>query len=91
MVSRLRRKSIVTTLLGLGLLCTSSQAFADDEYKTQDQEGGYSVDFKTDFLDGNDLDATAPLLRVRPPGGRMLLIRPRTSFVTELRKSVENL
>lgn len=84
-------KKTLATLLGLGLLCASSQALAEDGYKTQTDDNGYTVEFGNDFLDGNDLDSSGPILRVRPMGARVVLIRPRTSFVTELKKTVESL
>lgn len=49
----------------------------------------YSYEFDLDFLDGETLAGDGPILRVRPGAARVQLLRPRTSFVPELKKSVE--
>ncbi len=85
-------KLAASLLLGSVCLFTSSVALADEDFKASPQdEDGYTVEFRPDFLDGAGLDGSGPLIVVRPPSARTLLIRPRTSFVTELLKTVENL
>jgi len=59
--------------------------------QTTDTEGGYGYWFPTDALQAPDGAGGAPLIKVRPPGTRATLIRPRVQFVSELLKSVENL
>ncbi|HEY8943148.1 MAG TPA: hypothetical protein VIM73_02750 [Polyangiaceae bacterium] len=51
----------------------------------------YEVDFFEDQLAAEGLIGTVPRIRVRPPAQRTLLIRARTSFVSEMLKSVENM
>jgi hypothetical protein len=47
--------------------------------------------FDDDDLIGATLSTTPPLLRVRPRPVRVMLLRPRASFVAEMRQSVETL
>jgi len=49
----------------------------------------YKVEFDDDLLDGVGLDGTIPIIRVRIGAAKSPLLRPRTSFVRELKKSVE--
>lgn len=49
----------------------------------------YSYEFDLDFLDGGTLAGDGPILRVRPGAARAQLLRLRSSFVPELKKSVE--
>jgi hypothetical protein len=84
------------TLSVLSILTLASGAFAQEgvDYRTRDagaEDSSYTVDFLDDLLNAPGVDANAAVIRGtwRPP--RMLLIRPRASFVPELRKSVENL
>jgi hypothetical protein len=50
---------------------------------------GYSYDFETDFVDGDELTGDGPRIVVRTGSARVLLIRPRTSFRAELLKTLE--
>jgi hypothetical protein len=52
-------------------------------------EPGYSYDFETDFVDGDELTGDGPRIVVRTGSARVLLIRPRTSFRAELLKTLE--
>ncbi len=49
----------------------------------------FTYDFAPDDLIGDTLATTPPLLRVRPHPLRVMLLRPRASFVPEMLKSVE--
>ena len=51
----------------------------------------YDYVFDGDDLVGETLGTTPPLLRVRPKGCHVMLLRPRVQFVAELVKSVEAL
>ena len=88
-------KRSILVLASLALVSSASTALAQEgvDYKTApgEQDGSYSVQFLDDLLDASGVDANAAVIRGtwRPP--RMLLIRPRASFVPELRKSVESL
>ncbi len=55
------------------------------------KEDGYGYDFKDDPLSAGGLNPNDSTIRVRPGPPRTTLIRPRTSFVPEMLKSVENL
>lgn len=77
-----------TFVLSIGGLASAGEG---EDYTTQDETDGYSVKFVDDLLQDSGLDNTAPLIAVRPGASRTMLIRPRASFVSELRKSVENL
>lgn len=79
--------SIVVT--GTALL-VSSAAFAQD-VKTSDTKEGYGYNFTDDPLSAGGFGPNDATIRVRPGPVRTTLIRPRTSFVPEMLKSVENL
>ena len=81
---------------------TSSVAFAQDapppaaaggggSAKSSDEQGGYGYEFSDDPLNAGGFGPNDATIRVRPGPVRTTLIRPRTSFVPEMLKSVENL
>ena len=76
-------------LLAVGLgSCTFAIALgASAQPKTA--TAAYTYDFETDDLVGETLATTPPLLRVRPGPSRVMLLRPRASFVAEMLKSVD--
>ena len=55
------------------------------------QKEGYGYEFSDDPLNAGGFGPNDATIRVRPGPVRTTLIRPRTSFVTEMLKSVENL
>jgi hypothetical protein len=56
------------------------------------QQGlGYGYEFSDDPLNAGGFGPNDATIRVRPGPVRTTLIRPRTSFVPEMLKSVENL
>jgi hypothetical protein len=58
----------------------------------QDGDGeGYGYEFEDDPLNAGGFGPNDATIRVRPKAARTTLIRPRTSFVREMLKSVENL
>jgi hypothetical protein len=57
----------------------------------QTKDAGYSYHFDDDAMVGDTLSTTPPLILVRRPSPRIMLLRPRGSFVSELLKSVEAL
>ena len=61
------------------------------EHETRDTEDGYAVEFADSDLLGYSLGLEGYRIQVRDPFLRVLLIRPRASFVTELQKSVEHM
>ena len=52
---------------------------------------GYGYEFSDDPLSAGGFGPSDATIRVRPGPVRTTLIRPRTSFVPEMLKSVENL
>jgi hypothetical protein len=95
------------TKLGLGLvtaalLLVSSSAFAQGApaagaagagggKAAGGKEDGYGYEFSDDPLSAGGFGPNDATIRVRPGPVRTTLIRPRTSFVPEMLKSVENL
>ncbi len=89
-------------VFGIGaLLLVTSSGYAqqpgagggDKGVKTQNgKEGeGYGYEFSDDPLAAGGFGPNDATIRVRPGPVRTTLIRPRTSFVPEMLKSVENL
>ena len=77
-----------------GILFASSTAFAQgaDVKETGEGDGdGYGYEFADDPLSAGGFGPNDATIRVRPDPIRRTLIRPRTSFVPEMLKSVENL
>ena len=70
--------------VGLALVAISTQSFAQDDE-------GYGYEFEDDPLNAGGFGPNDATIRVRPKAARTTLIRPRTSFVPEMLKSVENL
>jgi hypothetical protein len=52
---------------------------------------GYGYEFEDDPLSAGGFGPNDATIKVRPKAARTTLIRPRTSFVTEMLKSVENI
>jgi len=75
--------------LGLSLTLASPAVFA--QAKSTDAEGGYGYEFSDDPLNAGGFGPNDATIRVRPTAARTTLIRPRTSFVAEMLKSVENI
>jgi hypothetical protein len=55
------------------------------------KDAGYGYEFSDDPLNAGGFGPNDATIRVRPGPVRTTLIRPRTSFVPEMLKSVENL
>jgi len=55
------------------------------------KDEGYGYEFSDDPLAAGGFGPNDATIRVRPGPVRTTLIRPRTSFVSEMLKSVENL
>jgi hypothetical protein len=88
---------VIAALFSFALL--SSSAFAQNTgggggTKTTaggGKEEGYGYEFSDDPLSAGGFGPNDATIRVRPGPVRTTLIRPRTSFVPEMLKSVENL
>ena len=86
------------------LLLLSAQSFAQDAAGAAGAAGGaggaaggnggngdYGYKFEDDPLSAGGFGPADATIRVRPGPVRTTLIRPRTSFVPEMLKSVENI
>lgn len=76
----------IVAAASLTTLAASAQGI--QESKTDD---GYGYSFEDDPLNAGGFGPNDATIRVRARAARTTLIRPRTSFVPEMLKSVENL
>lgn len=82
----------VAGLLAGGALFATSTALAQGVKASDSGDGeGYGYEFADDPLSAGGFGPTDATIRVRPGPVRRTLIRPRTSFVPEMLKSVEQL
>jgi len=87
-----RRSFPLATLLTVLTLATTSAA--DETWSgalITTEADGYGYRFKDDALQAGGLSPSDPRLHVVKHALRSVLIRPRTQFVSEMLKSVENL
>jgi hypothetical protein len=86
-------RSLVSAALAMGMLLVSASAFAQGVKNSGGggKEEGYGYEFSDDPLSAGGFGPNDATIRVRPGPVRTTLIRPRTSFVPEMLKSVENL
>jgi hypothetical protein len=86
------KKSFVGATLALSTLLMASSAFAQAAKPNGEGKAeGYGYEFSDDPLSAGGFGPNDATIRVRPGPVRTTLIRPRTSFVPEMLKSVENL
>jgi hypothetical protein len=79
-------------IVGVSVLLVASVAAAQAKAGGGGKkEDGYGYEFSDDPLNAGGFGPTDATIRVRPGPVRTTLIRPRTSFVPEMLKSVENL
>jgi uncharacterized membrane protein len=78
----------VVVAISLMAAVASAQQKETQESKTED---GYGYSFDDDPLNAGGFGPNDATIRVRARAARTTLIRPRTSFVPEMLKSVENL
>jgi hypothetical protein len=90
-----RRMKIGFAALALGALtfAVAPAAFAQGAPAAKDSktDEGYGYEFDDDPLNAGGFGPNDATIRVRPRAARTTLIRPRTSFVPEMLKSVENI
>ena len=87
-----RSTRVLAAALVLGVsLFTSASAFAQETASSEGDGNGYGYEFSDDPLNAGGFGPNDATIRVRPGPVRTTLIRPRTSFVNEMLKSVENL
>jgi hypothetical protein len=94
------KKQLTVGLIAMGVLLTASAAFAQAPKAAGapaagggagGKDEGYGYEFSDDPLSAGGFGPNDATIRVRPGPVRTTLIRPRTSFVPEMLKSVENL
>ncbi len=80
-------------IAAVSMLLVASEALAQDAGKNAGgkKDEGYGYEFTDDPLNAGGFGPNDATIRVRPGPVRTTLIRPRTSFVPEMLKSVENL
>lgn len=84
-----RVQQLVAGLAFLAMASGASTALAQtSESQTSD---GYGYSFEDDPLNAGGFGPNDATIRVRKRAARTTLIRPRTTFVPEMLKSVENL
>jgi hypothetical protein len=86
------KSCFVGATLALGVFLTASSVLAQAAKPGGGgKEEGYGYEFSDDPLSAGGFGPNDATIRVRPGPVRTTLIRPRTSFVPEMLKSVENL
>jgi len=82
----------VAMISGIAVTLIASMAFAQGKAAGGGKKDeGYGYEFSDDPLSAGGFGPNDATIRVRPGPVRQTLIRPRTSFVPEMLKSVENL
>jgi hypothetical protein len=83
----------VVGCVGLAMLWLGGVAAAQETKETKESktDDGYGYSFDDDPLNAGGFGPNDATIRVRARAARTTLIRPRTSFVPEMLKSVENL
>jgi len=81
----------VAILIGVAAFALSSAALAQDAKGGGDKADGYGYEFSDDPLNAGGFGPNDATIKVRPRAARTTLIRPRTTFVPEMLKSVENI
>lgn len=89
-------KRVLFGLVAAAFVLSSASAFAQQggagvKATGGGKDEGYGYEFSDDPLAAGGFGPNDATIRVRPGPVRTTLIRPRTSFVPEMLKSVENL
>lgn len=90
-MKNLKKIGFTTTASVLAFLLLSSTAFAQGVKDGKADSEGYGYEFEDDPLAAGGFGPNDSRIRVRRGAQRSTLIKPRTQFITELLKSVENL
>jgi hypothetical protein len=88
-MTRSLRVGFAALALGAAALVVAPTASAQPAKAGGDE--GYGYTFEDDPLNAGGFGPNDATIRVRPRAARTTLIRPRTSFVPEMLKSVENI
>lgn len=93
-MGRSLRFRVVALAAGVSVFMLASAAFAQGVKETEGGGGGeegYGYQFEDDPLAAGGFGPNDATIKVRPKAARTTLIRPRTTFVPEMLKSVENI
>jgi len=90
-MARTLRFGFAALALGAASLVLSPSVFAQAPKEGKGDSDGYGYTFEDDPLNAGGFGPNDATIRVRPRAARTTLIRPRTSFVPEMLKSVENI
>lgn len=91
------RTKLIGLVAGVSVLMLSAVAFAQEEGGKPPEGGGdkggegYGYEFDDDPLSAGGFGPNDATIKVRPKAARTTLIRPRTHFIPEMLKSVENI
>ncbi len=84
------KRTLAAAIAAIVVLC-SNLALADDTYVENVTGKDQNVVFKDDPLAAGQFGPNDARIMVLPSPKRVMLLRPRTQFVTEMLKSVEAL
>lgn len=92
-MARSKKIALVAVTLGFAAFVVTPAALAQAprDAKGGGDPDGYGYEFDDDPLNAGGFGPNDATIRVRPKAARTTLIRPRTSFVPEMLKSVENI
>jgi hypothetical protein len=91
-MGRSKKVKLTAIAIGLAAFVLTPALFAQDAKPAEGGGGdGYGYEFDDDPLNAGGFGPNDATIRVRPKAARTTLIRPRTSFVPEMLKSVENI
>ncbi len=92
-MARSFRSGLAALAVGAATLVLAPSVFAQGAAKAAESKSdeGYGYTFEDDPLNAGGFGPNDATIRVRPRAARTTLIRPRTSFVPEMLKSVENI
>lgn len=88
-MTRAKKIGLVAAAFGLSTFIFVPSVFA--QVKESKSDDGYGYTFEDDPLNAGGFGPNDSTIRVRAKAARTTLIRPRTSFVPEMLKSVENI
>jgi len=92
-----KAKKLVGSVAGAAVMLLASSAWAQEAAVATDSPGGdkggegYGYEFSDDPLAAGGFGPNDATIKVRPKAARTTLIRPRTHFIPEMLKSVENI
>lgn len=93
-MARSLRVGLAAIALGVASFVMAPAAMAQGKSAVKESKSGdegYGYTFDDDPLNAGGFGPNDATIRVRPRAARTTLIRPRTSFVPEMLKSVENI